>query len=310
MRHSIPASATNEELAPALAAKARDVRAFALGRRLFRTNTMRLAGLVVLAVLVCGVAPGLLAPQDPFAQSLTRRLAPAWFLPGHGVAGYWLGTDQLGRDMLSRMIYGARITLLVSVLAVMVSGVTGVAAGVVAGTTGGRTDTVILRLIDVQLAFPVVLLVIAVVAVIGPSTGNLVVIMGLSGWPRFARIVRGSVLQVRTFDYVEAVRAVGATEPRVMLRHVLPNILPAVIVYATFEMARMILLEATLSFLGLGIQPPVPTWGGMINDGRRYMAISWGVSLYPGLCIVALILAISMLGDQLRDTLDPRVRDG
>lgn len=264
-------------------------------------------GIAVIALFVVfALVPDLIAPHDPQAQALVRRLKPPSFMD-RGLDGFFLGTDQLGRDTLSRIIYGARVTLVVSLFAVAVSAFIGIWAGLAAGFFGGRTDGVILRLIDMQLAFPVVLLVIAIVAVVGPSLTNLVILMGLSAWPRFARIVRGSVLSVRGLEYVEAARSIGASKLRVMLRHILPNILSAIIVYASFELARMILLEATLSFLGLGVQPPTPTWGGMINDGKNYLSISWAVSLFPGIAIALIILAFNLLGDELRDALDPQL---
>jgi ABC-type dipeptide/oligopeptide/nickel transport system permease subunit len=277
-------------------------------QRMLRRRSSWLSFLVLAVVVACALAPGFLAPHDPFAQDLARRLRPPAPFP-RGVPGFYLGTDQLGRDLLSRIILGARITLLISVSAVMVSGIVGIAAGLASGFLGGTTDAVILRLIDMQLAFPLILLVIAIVSVVGPSLPNLVLIMGLSGWPRFARVVRGTVLSLRGLEFVEAARSIGANSMRIMLRHVLPNALSAIIVYASFELARMILLEATLSFLGLGVQPPMPSWGGMIDDGRKYLAISWAVSLCPGLAIAALIMAINTLGDQLRDTLDPHLSD-
>jgi len=261
--------------------------------------------LVVVGIaIICALAPDLMAPHDPYRQSLPLRLKPPAFLEG-GVEGYFLGTDHLGRDTLSRIIHGARVTLMVSLLAVIVSGIVGTALGLLSGFLGGRTDAVIQRLIEIQLAFPVVLLVIALVAVIGPSLTNLIILMGISAWPRFARVVRGSVLSVRSLEYVEAARAIGASKLRIMARHILPNILAAIVIYASFELARMILLEATLSFLGLGVQPPTPTWGGMINDGKKYLSVSTAVSLFPGIAIAAIILAFNMLGDELRDALDP-----
>jgi len=262
--------------------------------------------LVILFFVLCALFPQWIAPHDPYAQSLIRRLKPPSFMD-RGVAGYYLGTDQLGRDTLSRIIYGSRVTLIVSLFAVMVSAAIGIWAGLAAGFFGGRTDATIQRLIDMQLAFPVVLLVIAIVAVVGPSLTNLVILMGLSAWPRFARIVRGSVLSVRGLEYIEAARSIGASKLRIMMQHILPNILSAIIVYASFELARMILLEATLSFLGLGVQPPTPTWGGMINDGKNYLSISWAVSLLPGVAIALIILAFNLLGDELRDALDPQL---
>lgn len=257
-------------------------------------------------VLICALFPAAIAPRDPFTQDLSLRLLPpAW--TERGIPGYWLGTDQLGRDTLSRIIEGTRITVLVSLFAVAVSGIVGVAAGLASGFYGGKTDAVILRLIDIQLAFPLILLVIAVVAVVGPSLTNLIIIMGLSGWPRFARVVRGSVLTVRNLEFVDAARSVGASRLRIMTHHILPNILSAIIVYASFEIARMILLEATLSFLGLGVQPPTPTWGGMISDGRKYVSQSWSVSIIPGIAIALVILSFNILGDTLRDALDPQL---
>ncbi|MBS7703453.1 ABC transporter permease [Chelatococcus asaccharovorans] len=277
-------------------------------RRLFTKKAAQLSLAIILVGFLFALVPSLLAPHDPYAQELTLRLRPPAFME-RGVPGYWLGTDQLGRDILSRIIYGARITLFVSIFAVLVSGVAGVAMGLIGGYYGGKADAVILRLIDIQLAFPLVLLVIAVVAVVGPSLTNLIIIMGLSGWPRFARVVRGSVLSVRNKEFVEAARAIGVKTPRIMLQHILPNVLSAVIVYASFDLARMILLEATLSFLGLGVQPPSPTWGGMISDGAKYMSLSWSVSLSPGIAIALLILAFNILGDELRDALDPQISD-
>ncbi|WP_430450094.1 ABC transporter permease [Rhodophyticola sp.] len=274
--------------------------------RLLRKKSVLFCGTMLLIAVFCALAPGLIAPQDPYDQSLILRLKPPSFMEG-GRDGHFLGTDHLGRDTLSRIIYGARITLLVSLLAVAVSTATGIAAGVAAGFYGGRTDAVILRLIDMQLSFPVILLVIAVVAVVGPSLTNLVIIMGLSGWPRMARIVRGAVLSVRGLEYVDAARAIGAGSMRIMAYHIMPNILSAIIVYASFELARMILLEATLSFLGLGVQPPTPTWGGMISDGRDYITLSPWVSLFPGLAIGIVILTFNILGDELRDALDPQL---
>ncbi len=269
-------------------------------------SPVALASLFVLGVAVmAALVPGLLAPHDPYQQSLMRRLAPPSFLGGP--ADYLLGADQLGRDILSRIIYGARATLAISISAVAISCAIGTGVGLVAGYKGGRTDAVILRLIDMQLAFPVILPVIAVVAVIGPSISTLILLLGISGWPQFARIVRASVLSVRELEYVEAARSIGARPLRIVLRHIGPNVISATIVFATIELSRMILLEATVSFLGLGVQPPVPTWGGMISEGQKYISLAWAPSVFPGIAIAATILAINMLGDVLRDALDPRL---
>jgi ABC-type dipeptide/oligopeptide/nickel transport system permease subunit len=261
--------------------------------------------LVLGLALLCGCAPWLLTGVDPYAQHLLLRLRPPIWLP-RGVSGHLLGTDQLGRDLLARIIYGAQMTLLISVSAVVVSTLVGGLAGIAAGFYGRAVDAVIMRLIDIQLAFPVVLLVLAVVAVVGSSLTNLIIVMGLSGWPQFARMVRGSVRSVRQMEFVEAAHSLGATNARLILRHVLPNIAGTVLVYMSAELGRLILVEATLGFLGLGVQPPTPTWGGMISEGSQYLAISWAPSLLPGIAIVALVMAVSGLGEELRRILARR----
>ncbi|WP_112662300.1 ABC transporter permease [Microvirga flavescens] len=277
-------------------------------RRIVKKLSALLPFLALAVLLLCTAFPEFLAPKDPYAQSLIRRLKPPSFLPG-GISGYILGTDQLGRDILSRIIFGARVTIITSVLAVCVAAVVGTTAGLVAGYFRGRVDSAVVRAIDVQLAFPVVLLVIAIVAVIGPSLSNLIIVMGLSAWPQFARITRGAVISVRDLEYIEAARSIGAGHMRIMFRHILRNILSSIIVYATFEMARMMLVEATLSFLGLGVQPPTPTWGGMISDGSKYLGLSWSVSFFPGLVIVLAVLLVNDLGDRLRDFMDPYLKN-
>ncbi len=278
----------------------------ALAAQLLRRNSARVSLVLLALALACAITPDLLSPADPFAQDLAMRLRlPDWL--GGPDSPHLLGTDHLGRDVLARLVHGARITLFVSLLAVVIAVVIGVPAGVVAGFYGGKVDMLIMRLTDMQLAFPVILLVIAIVAVLGPSLVTVVAILGLSGWPRFARIARGAVLAVKQLEFVDAARAIGAGDLRLMFGHVLPNTLSALIVYATFEFARMILLEATLSFLGLGVQPPTPTWGGMISDGRPHLYAAWSLSLFPGIAIVLIILSFNLLGDNLRDALDPHL---
>lgn len=264
--------------------------------------------LCLVLLLAMAAFPQTFAPHDPYKQSLINRLKPPSFMTG-GRPGYWLGTDQLGRDILSRLIYGARVTMVSSGLAVMVAAVVGTTMGLVGAYFRGWVDSLVVRIIDIQLSFPVVLLVIAIVAVVGPSLTNLVIVMGLSAWPQFARITRGAVISVRDLEYIEAARAIGVGHPRIMFHHVLPNIMSSIIVYITFEMGRMMLVEATLSFLGLGVQPPTPTWGGMISDGSKYLALSWSVSFYPGLFIVLAVILFNSLGDRLRDYLDPHMRN-
>ena len=273
-------------------------------QRLTRRNVARLSLFILLVTVVCALFPNLIAPKDPYEQDLSRRLMlPTGF--ERSIPGFYLGTDQLGRDILSRLILGARITLIITVTAVFVSALIGISAGLLSGYFGGKIDLIINRIIDIQLAFPIILLVIAVVAVVGPSLLNLVIIMGISGWPRFARITRASVLSVKEMEYVDAARSMGASTFRIITHHILLNILSPLIVYATFDLARIILMEAVLSFLGLGVQPPTPTWGGMINDGKQYIYLSWAVSVIPGIVIVLITLAFNMLGDELRDALDP-----
>lgn len=266
------------------------------------------AVLALSAALACAITPGSIAPADPYAQHLLLRLRPPVWLP-RGVAGYLLGTDQLGRDVLSRIVHGARLTIAVTGAAVLVSVGVGAIVGLVAGFHGGIVDRFIVRLIDIQLAFPVILLVIAVVAVTGASLTNLILIMGLSGWPQVARVTRGAVRAVRQREFIEAARAVGAGNRRIIFRHILPNIANTLIVYASFEFARLVLVEATLGYLGLGVQPPAPTWGGMISDGEQYLAVAWSVSLFPGIAIAVLVLSLNAIGESLRGMLDPaRIR--
>ena len=263
-----------------------------------------LAWFVLLLTLACALMPRTIAPLDPYAQHLLLRLRPPAFQP-RGVAGYWLGTDQLGRDVLSRIVFGARLTVVVTAAATLVSVGVGSLAGLAAGFYGRSVDAAIVRLIDIQLAFPVILLVIAVVGAVGASLINLIVVMGLSGWPQVARVVRAAVRSVRQQDFIEAAHAVGAGNARVILRHIVPNVADALIVYASFEFARLVLVEATLGYLGLGVQPPAPTWGGMVSDGEQYLGINWASSLFPGLAIALLVLSLNSVGESLRRSLEP-----
>ena len=263
-----------------------------------------LAWLVLLLALGCAVSPRMIAPLDPYAQHLLVRLRPPAWQP-RGVAGYWLGTDQLGRDVLSRIVFGTRLTIVVTAAATVVSVGVGSLAGLAAGFYGRRVDAAVVRLIDIQLAFPVILLVIAVVAAVGASLTNLIVVMGLSGWPQVARVVRAAVRSVRQQDFIEAAHAVGAGNLRIIVRHIVPNVADALIVYASFEFARLVLVEATLGYLGLGVQPPAPTWGGMVSDGEQYLAINWAASLFPGIAIALLVLSLNSVGESLRRSLKP-----
>ena len=300
MASSIPASVPAEAARPAVAAPAR-------GRRR-RVPWLVVAGLGFVGLLiVVALAAPLIAPQDPTRQALRGRLgAPT--LNGSDGRAHLLGTDHLGRDVLSRVIYGSQVSLLVGFAAVVVGGVLGSAAGILAGFSRGRLDAIIMTVADAQLAFPFILLAIGIIAVLGPSFQTLVMVIGLSGWVSYARILRSQVLVVRSREFVESIHALGGSLARIVLRHVLPNVLSSIVVIATLELARAIVLEATLSFLGLGIQPPTPSWGGMVHEGREYLDSAWWISTFPGIVLMITSIVVSRTGDWLRDVLDPTLR--
>ena len=248
-----------------------------------------------------------LAPWDPAKQMLLKRLRPPMWQE-RGLSEHPLGTDHLGRDILSRILYGGRISLGVGLVAVTLAALIGVSFGLVAGFFGGRADALIMRVVDVFLAIPYILLAMGVVFALGPSLLNVILVMGVTRWVQFARIVRADVLSLREREFVAGARARGNRSLRLLLRHVLPNALTPIIVVATLELAFMIIYESALSFLGLGVQPPTPTWGWMLADGRNYVATAWWLSTFPGLAIMLTVLAVNLLGDWLRDTLDPRLK--
>jgi peptide/nickel transport system permease protein len=262
-----------------------------------------IATAVLAVILVAAVFAEWVAPYGPNEQDITLRLKPP------GTAGHVLGTDEVGRDMLSRLIHGARVSLLVGVIAVGLSCPLGLLVGVIAGYTGRRTDDALMRVTDIQLAIPTILLAIAVVAVLGPGLRNVIITLSVTGWTLYARLVRGETLAVKGRDFVTAARAAGAGDGRIVARHVLPNVLSPVIVVAVFAVANMIILEATLSFLGLGVEASVVTWGRMLNGGRLYLSSAWWLTAFPGLAIFVTVLAVNLLGDHLRDWLDPRLRN-
>ena len=263
--------------------------------------TRRIGFAIVLCTVAAAVVGPWLVPYDPVVQDLPRRLVgPTWAHP--------MGLDELGRDMLARLLLGARVSLLVGLSVVGVSSSIGIVIGAIAGYAGGWSDTLLGRLMDILLAFPGILLAIALVAVLGPSLTHVVLALASIGWVSYARLVRGQVLKVRELDYVQSARAVGASSSRVLLRHVVPATLNAVSVQATLGMAGAIIAEASLSFLGLGVQPPTPSWGTMLDAGRSHLFDAPHLTVIPGLAIAVLVLGFNFAGDALRDQFDPRAR--
>ena len=261
-----------------------------------------LGAFIVGGVLLVAVFAPYLAPHDPFAQDLMARLTPPQWLDGSS-PDHLFGTDQLGRDYLSRLIYGARISMLIGTLTVVTSGLIGITLGIVGGYFGGRVDDAVMFVITCRLAIPLILVALTVVALVGSSLTVVVATLGLLLWDRFAVVARTTTMQVRNLDYIAAARAAGASRTHILLREVLPNILTHLVVIATLEMALAILLEAALSFLGLGVPPPLPSWGLMIAEGRDYMFFSPWVIMVPGVALFILVLGINLLGDGLRDLL-------
>jgi peptide/nickel transport system permease protein len=273
---------------------------------LLRSRTAWVGLALILPILVATAFADTLAPYPPNDQRISSRLQP----PGGGVGErrHVLGSDSLGRDVLSRVLHGGRISLLVGVAAVIVSGAIGVTLGLVSGYFRGQVDTVIMRIADIQLAIPVLILALTIMAIFGPSLRNVVIVLGVTGWVPFARIVRGQVLSVRENEYVMAAVALGAGHVRTMAKHILPNVMASVIVMASVRLGGVIIIEASLSFLGLGVQPPTPTWGNLIADGRDLLYTAWWVSTFPGVMLSLAVIGINIIGDWLRDTLDPRLQ--
>jgi peptide/nickel transport system permease protein len=260
-----------------------------------------IGGILILINLFIAVLGPALAPYDPVAVVLTDRLqAPN---PEH-----WFGTDQLGRDVLSRFLYAGRVTIVIAVVAASLSALLGVTAGILSGYFGGRADIILQRVVDIQLAFPTILLAITVVAVLGSSIPILIFVFVISGWVRFVRVIRAQTLVIREFQYVEAARAMGATRPHILRRYVTPNLMTEIIVLANLELARVVLLESGLSYLGLGVQPPFPTWGNMLSDGRLYLTSAWWLVLIPGVAIMLLVLGFNLFAEGLRAYYDPLER--
>jgi ABC-type dipeptide/oligopeptide/nickel transport system permease subunit len=276
-------------------------------RRLGRLRWGLAAAGVLLVIVASAVLAPWIVPHDPLAVNIRHRLAPPAWMEG-GDARHFLGTDQVGRDLVSRVIYGGRVSLVIGVTAVLLSTSIGVLLGLAAGYFGGRSDWTIMTAVNVMLTFPFVLLALAVIAVLGPSLVNMIIVLGVAGWPIYARVVRAETMAIREREFVLAGRALGMSHARIIFRQIVPNLVSAIVVIATLQVAQVIILESFLSFLGLGIQPPTPAWGNMLGEGRVYMLNSWWIATFPGLAIFVTTLTINLMGNALRDWLDPHMK--
>ena len=264
-------------------------------------------GILLLAIILTSIAFPLVYSVDPLEQDLLARFTPPVWHDG-GNSDHLLGTDNLGRDVLSRILYGSRVSLLVGFTAVLLSEIMGIVLGLISGYYGGRVDSIIMRTADIFMAYPFMLLTISIIAVLGPSIFNLILVLGLSDWVTYARTIRGSVLSLKEKEFVEAARAVGTSHPVIIYRHILPNVISPLLVLGTLRVANIIIWESGLSFLGMGAPPPDPTWGRMLAEGRVYITDAWWLVVLPGIAIMITILSVNLLGDGLRDALDPRLR--
>jgi ABC-type dipeptide/oligopeptide/nickel transport system permease subunit len=276
-------------------------------RRLWRFKWGVVACATLALIVGSAALAPYLAPYDPLTVDIQHRLVPpAWM--DTGARAHVLGTDQIGRDLLSRVIYGGRVSLVIGVTAVLISSTIGVLLGLAAGYFAGRIDWTIMTLINVMLTFPFVLLALAVIAVLGPSLINMIIVLGVADWPLYARVIRAETLAIREREFVLAGRALGMSHARIVFGQILPNLVSVIVVIATLQVARVIILESFLSFLGLGVQPPTPAWGNMLGEGRVYMLNSWWIATFPGLAIFVTTLAINLMGNALRDWLDPHMK--
>jgi peptide/nickel transport system permease protein len=275
-------------------------------KSLLNSKTGTIGAIILALVLLMAILAGILAPHDPLEQDILHKLLnPVWTYKSN--PNYILGTDQLGRDILSRLIYGSRVTILVAFAGTVAAGFIGVILGCLSGYYGGWVDNVIMRIADIQMAFPFILLALFIAAVLGPGIGNVILVACLCFWVQFARMVRGEILSIREVEYVEAIRALGGSNLRIIFKHILPNVMNMVIVIGTLQMARVILMEASLSFLGLGVPVDVPTWGRMLAESRINMVSYPWHAIFPGLLITVTVLGVNLLGDWLRDYLDPNL---
>jgi len=276
-------------------------------RRLWRLKWGMGGAAIFLAIVLSAVFAPWIAPHDPVIVDIRHRMGPPAWMEG-GTREHVLGTDQIGRDLLSRVIWGGRVSLVVGVTAVLLSSTIGILFGLAAGYFGGRLDWSIMTFINVMLTFPFVLLALAVIAVLGPSMPNMIIVLGVTGWPVYARVVRAETLALREREFVLAARALGGSHARIVFRQILPNLISPIVVIATLQIAQVIILESFLSFLGLGVQPPTPAWGNMLGEGRVYMLNSWWIAAFPGLAIFVTTLMINLMGNALRDWLDPHMK--
>ncbi|WP_341282655.1 ABC transporter permease [Paenibacillus sp. FSL H8-0537] len=276
-------------------------------KSLLKSKTGTLGILIVLAVCIIAIGAPLFATHEPAKISPAQRLLPPMWLEG-GMHEHFLGTDNLGRDIWSRIVYGSQVSLIVGIGAVMLSGAIGALLGLLAGFYGKWVNAIIMRVADAFIAIPAILFMLVVLAVLGPGLGTLIFVIGVTNWVSYARVVRGEVLSVKERDFVKAARALGARNGRIIFTHILPNVLSSFIIISTMSVATTIIMEASLSFLGLGIKPPAVSWGGMLSDGRQYLATSWWVATFPGLAITITVLGVIFFGDWLRDMLDPRMK--
>jgi peptide/nickel transport system permease protein len=274
---------------------------------LWRSKAAMASILFLVALVAIALAASLLAPHDPSRINMLTTLKPPMWMEGSDPT-YPLGTDSLGRDVLSQLIYGSRVSLLVGLTVVAAGGTLGTVLGLISGFYGGLIDDIVMRWADIQLAFPFILMAIAFLSVLGPGLKNLIVVLAIGSWMTYARIVRGQVISLREKEFVEAARAIGVRSGTIIFRHILPNAIQPVIIIASFAIASTIISEASLSFLGLGVKPSTPTWGAMLSNGREYITDAWWLVTFPGIAIMLAVLSINVLGDWLRDHLDPRLR--
>jgi peptide/nickel transport system permease protein len=274
----------------------------------FKRYPLFAIAILLFLLLIPAIFAPWVAPHDPFMGSLSHRLTPPFWQEG-GTVEHILGTDKLGRDMLSRIIYGARVSLTVSLIAIFVGGIIGTVLGLISGYFGGRTDAAIMRLVDISLALPTILLALVLVAAVGPSFGTVITVLIVLLWARYARLVRGETLAIKEVDFIARARVAGASHSRIMFRYLFPNVVNSLIVLATLQVGYVILLESSLSFLGAGLPRAEPAWGVMVSDGRELIVTAWWVSMFPGIAIMLTVLALNLLGDWLRDHLDPKLRN-